>query len=238
MLPPGRMKNPIPRSPAGLDPLAREVLNLLRGRPEAADIVIGGGVALQHYVEFRPTLDLDAWWSSDARDRQGASALLHEVMAEIANSHSFRLSVRRFGETDSYELGDERGKVFSVQIAIRSVELDAPLESEWSPVKIETLRENLAAKMNALVARGAPRDYVDIYTVCTRGIASPGDCWDLWKAKNSDADVHQAATAILTKLRDIEARRPLERIADVTERGEAERIRWWFATEFPKPVRL
>ena len=54
------MKDFEPTPPQHLEPLAKDVLEGLRGREGARFIVLGGGVALQHYVEFRRTVDIDA----------------------------------------------------------------------------------------------------------------------------------------------------------------------------------
>lgn len=230
------MKNPAPHPPPILNALAREVLEALCGRPEATGVVIGGGVALQHYLPYRETVDLDAWWSQETRRTEAASRAIHETVERLARKHHLDFSVRSFGETESYELRKGTTKVFSVQIAPRTVELDQPLESEWKPVKIESLRDNLAAKMNALVNRGAPRDYLDIYTVCTHGMVSPAECWKLWQAKNPEGEVKQAATAMLTKLRDIEARRPLDKIPEARDRDQAATLRAWFPSEFARAL--
>lgn len=58
-----RSENP-PVPPRSLCPYAREVLDLLAGQSDAREIVIGGGVALSHYAEYRETFDLDAWWAT------------------------------------------------------------------------------------------------------------------------------------------------------------------------------
>jgi len=52
--------NPTP--PQSLNAFAREILDLQAGHPDPGDIVIGGGVALAHSLEYRDTQDLDAWW--------------------------------------------------------------------------------------------------------------------------------------------------------------------------------
>ncbi len=142
------MKRLEPRSPAELNPLAAEVLNSLKGQPAAAPIIIGGGVALQHYCPYRPTRDLDAWW----RDRANVEteALLDDVLKTLADQHGFSYERRAFGDTQSYELAQTGTKVFTVQIAVRSVTLDQPWPTDWNPVAIETFRDNLGAKMNAI----------------------------------------------------------------------------------------
>jgi len=35
--------------------------------------------------------------------------------------------------------------------------------------------------MVALVERGAPRDFLDIYTVCQAGLVTLEECWELWR---------------------------------------------------------
>ena len=37
-------------------------MSRLQHGPAAAEVVIGGGFALQHYHEYRATHDIDAWW--------------------------------------------------------------------------------------------------------------------------------------------------------------------------------
>ncbi len=46
--------------------------------------------------------------------------------------------------------------------------LEDSIESAWAPIKIKTLRDNVGAKMNALVGRGAPRDFIDIAAAIAR----------------------------------------------------------------------
>jgi hypothetical protein len=47
------MSLPSPTPPSRLGTYAREVLELLAGHKAAAEIVIGGGIALAHYVDYR-----------------------------------------------------------------------------------------------------------------------------------------------------------------------------------------
>ncbi|MGH8168973.1 MAG: hypothetical protein ACRETJ_00355 [Steroidobacteraceae bacterium] len=56
------MRKAEPKPPKSLNSYARELLDALAGHAEAAEIVLGGGVALSHYLEYRGTVDLDAWW--------------------------------------------------------------------------------------------------------------------------------------------------------------------------------
>ena len=61
------MSSPRPQPPDNLHPFSRELLESLTGHSEAAEIVIGGGVALSHYLQYRDTVDLDAWWRAEPR---------------------------------------------------------------------------------------------------------------------------------------------------------------------------
>jgi len=88
-----------------------------------------------------------------------------------------------WGDTESYELLQDRRKVFSFQISSRTRYLDTPGDAQWAPVLIETLRDNVASKMVALVERGAPRDMRDVYELCTREMLTIDECWQLWRDK-------------------------------------------------------
>ena len=73
----------LPKPPGNLHPLCRELLESLAGHAEAAEIVIGGGVALSHYLEYRPTVDLDAWWHGEPR--ADVVAFLEAAMQALAS---------------------------------------------------------------------------------------------------------------------------------------------------------
>jgi hypothetical protein len=225
-----------PRVPQTLHPLAREILEGFRNREAARDIIIGGGVALQHYLEFRRTVDLDAWWAKWSRPE--TESLIEEVMQGVALKHGLAFEKRLFShsQTRSFELQKEGKKVFSFQIAPRDIQLDPPLPSAWSPVQIESFRDNLGAKISALVSRGAPRDFLDIYTVCRRGLATPKECWETWQKKNPGLELSQARVTILEHLLALEGRRPLGSIAHASERAEAEALRKWIKDSLSREV--
>lgn len=222
------MRDVAPRVPASLHPLAREILNELRARPAAKEIVLGGGVALQHYCEFRSTVDLDAWWAKDARPE--TEALINEVMTTVAARHRLEVDVRQWRETQSYELKENNKKRFSFQIALRSVQLEPASDSEWAPVKLESFRDNLAAKMTALVDRGAPRDFLDVREVCYRDLAEVDECWQAWAQKNPASNAMDARLRVLHHLEQLESRRPLEIISSAEERERAREVRSWMRT--------
>jgi hypothetical protein len=90
--------------------------------------------------------------------------------------------------------------------------------------------------MVALVERGAPRDFRDVYALCQAGLTTPLQCWQLWRQRQllagSDADADRARLAVETHLARIAQHRPLAQIEDPAERAAAEQVRTWFATEF------
>jgi hypothetical protein len=217
-----------PTPPQDLNALAAEVLARLRGQPGAEHLIIGGGVALQHYCPHRRTVDLDGWWRD--RARLETEALLERVLRSVAARRGLTYQRRAFGDTQSFELVQDGRKVFTVQVAIRSVALEEPLPSAWPPVGIETFRDNLGAKMNALVGRGAPRDFLDVHEVCQRKLATPTDCWSLWHQKNPEQAVSEARSRVLHHLEQIAVRRPLADITDARERERAGRLRAWVRT--------
>jgi hypothetical protein len=69
------------QKPTQLDPLAETILDRLRLRPESAEIVLGGYFGLHHYLAYRKTHDIDAWWRGGP-SRETAQAI-REVMQEI-----------------------------------------------------------------------------------------------------------------------------------------------------------
>ncbi len=131
-------------------------------------------------------------------------------------------------EVVSIELQANRKTVFSFQVAPRDIELEPPLvaRSPFAPVPLETLADNLGAKMTALVGRGAPRDFQDVYNVVRTEIAHPDELWALFSAKNPGLDVSIAKAQVSQRLGDIELRRPLDSLLPEAQ-GEAGQLRAW-----------
>ena len=228
------MSTPLPKPPGNLHPLSRELLESLAGHAEAAEIVIGGGVALSHYLEYRPTVDLDAWWHREPR--ADVVAFLEAAMQTLASRHGFDYRRRSWGETESLELLQGTQKQFSFQISRRTLTLDEALPSQWEPVCIETLRDNVASKMTALVQRGAPRDFLDIYHVCTRDVMSRAACWRAFTDKGLGIGIDEAKRKVFARLAMIEASRPLETIQPGEARDQAARVREWYSSVFAVPT--
>lgn len=222
----------LPKPPIRLHAVAREILDELRGQPAAAMLILGGGVALQHYCEYRETRDIDAWWSDQPSAE--TQTLIERIMQSVGRRHQLTLRVRNWGETQSFELQKAAQTVFSFQVAVRSIALEPALPSSWFPVQIETLFDNLGAKMNAVVNRGAPRDFLDVYSVVDRGLITVEDLWVLWSRKNQNGDVQAAKANVAKKLVELEARRPLSSLSDSKDRDSAERVRTWIRTQLCK----
>jgi hypothetical protein len=224
------MQDPTPRVPSNLPDIAVELLTELGKYREARQIILGGGVALNHYIDSRPTVDLDAWWAAgiDA----AAFARVDAIAQGIAERRSYTLERRRFGDVASLDFVDPetKQKVFAFQIATRDAQLEPPQQSPWGFLPIERLRDNLASKMTALVARGAPRDFVDVKAAVDEKMATIAELWDLWLAKNAERDLRQARMHVLHHLEGIERRVPLREIEDTTERERLHIARLWYRT--------
>jgi len=219
--------------PKDLDPLAEKILDRLSTREEAGEIVLGGYFALKHYLDYRPTHDIDAWWRTGVA--YATERAIEQVMRAIADEEQLGFEKRRFGDTISFEFLREGQRIFSFQIALRSVELEEAIASPWPPILIETLADNVGAKMNALVDRGAPRDFSDIKHLADAHLVDASRCWELWRKKNPCEDERAAKDKVRLHLSGIQARRPLESIKEIAKRLEAQATREWFMSEFLKP---
>jgi Nucleotidyl transferase AbiEii toxin, Type IV TA system len=235
------MENREPQQPNDLDPLAAQVLEQLTNQGAAGILILGGYFALKHYLNYRQTKDIDAWWSKSSSliERQEAVQLLRQAMTQVGADNGLELQERSSATTLSLELKQGRTVIFSVQIADRDVEIDPPVVSPYPPVHIETLRDNIGAKMNALVNRGAPRDFVDVYAIVTEGIATVTEIWQCWQQKNERLDITTARLQVLRHINAIEQRRPIEQIPG-DQREQAMYVRRWIRQqllELPEPER-
>jgi len=227
------MKNIQPRQPSHLSPYTRACLDALVQENLANRISLGGAFGLFHYVDYRPTHDVDAWWSESLTEgeKQAVIQALERTLSDFGN-----VRVRAWGDVVSVELSQEGKTVFNFQIAARTIRLEEPVQAGWIDVPLDSLSDLVASKMMALVERGAPRDFLDIYTLCQAGLLSIGECWALWRRRQtlsgSDADFSRARLAIETHLERIALHRPLENITDVQQREQAWKLRNWFLSEF------
>lgn len=221
------------RRPTHMPEYATICLQALAANGLGNRISIGGGVGLLHYLDYRPTHDVDAWWlvSATAEERQQVVKLVEETLQAFG-----QLRKRVWGDVVSIELIREGKTVFSFQIASRSAQLEPPVPAQWADILVDSFPDLVASKMVALVDRGAPRDFRDIYMLCQSALTTPQECWELWRRRQQmadmDADVARARLAIETHLARIAQHRPLEEIPDPDKRAEAERLRHWFVEEF------
>jgi hypothetical protein len=223
-----------PARPTHLSEHAEQTLQALAAAGLGHAISLGGALGLLHYLDYRSTHDVDAWWvpetSSTERER-----VLQVITDTLQPSGDIR--TRRWGEVVSIELVLRGKTVFSFQIADRSAQLEPTATLSWADVSIDSLNDLVASKMVALVERGAPRDFRDIYTLCRSGLKTAADCWNLWRLRQqragSDTDAHRARLALATHLSRITQHRPIAGITDLDQREEAESLRAWFSTEFP-----
>jgi hypothetical protein len=200
-----------PQQPSHLSPYARTCLEALVKANLANHISLGGGLGLFHYLDYRPTYDVDAWWLESLAEAQKQAVVqtLQTSLSEFGN-----VRVRAWGDVVSVELAQESKTVFSFQIASRTARLEEPISAGWIDVPLDSLADLVASKMVALVE----------------------ECWALWRKRQklagSDADGARAQLAIETHLERIALNRPLDQIADLGQREQARQLRDWFLTKF------
>lgn len=229
------MKNIQPQQPASLTPYARACLDALVNANLAKHISLGGAFGLFHYLDYRSTHDVVAWWSDTVteQERQSVVDVLESALFEFG-----KVKTRSWGDVISVELLQEGKTIFSFQVAARSSRIQESISAGWIDVPLDSLADLVASKMVALVERGAPRDFLDIYSICKAGLLSANECWSLWAKRQdisgSDVDVSRACLAIETHLERISLHRPLEKIANENERQQARQSREWFSEIFLK----
>lgn len=222
-----------PARPAHLPRYAELCLEALAQAGLSNAVSIGGALGLMHYLDYRTTHDADAWWSQSATEKERLQVI--EVLRDTLADHG-QLRTRQWRDVTSIELLRDGHVIFSFQIADRSAQLEPSIPAGWTSVLLDGLPDLVASKMVALVERGAPRDFRDIFAVCRSELMTPRQCWDLWLRRQSlaggDPDISRARLAIGTHLARITLQRPLDRIADPEKRAEAESLRCWFREVF------
>jgi len=222
-----------PRRPEHPPEYAQVCLLALAEHGLGSRISLGGAFGLMHYFEYRSTHDVDAWWTPDSTSAEQGEvvAVLEEALEAFGP-----VRTRSWGDVVSIELQPAGKQLFSFQIARRSAQLEPSIPSPWEGILLDSFDDLVASKMLALVERGAPRDFLDIYNLCDERVATPSHCWQLWLRRQalagSDTDSARARLAIMTHLARIEQHRPLAQIIDDSQRDEAEQVRRWFKEEF------
>lgn len=222
-----------PTRPSAVSEYAERTLGALAEAGLGRMISLGGALGLLHYLDYRSTHDVDAWWveSATSEDRTRVLGVVERALQPFGD-----VRTRRWGEVVSLELRVAGKTVFSFQVAVRSAQLEPSGTAPWTDVSLDSFPDLVASKMVALVERGAPRDFRDIFAVCRAGLVTVAECWRLWERRErlagSDADRARARLAVETHLARIAQHRPVEGIAEPERRGEAEALRSWFAKEF------
>lgn len=225
---------PTPKRPTHIPDYAEVCLAALVAHGLGDKVSLGGAFALLHYLDYRSTYDVDAWWQLTAttQERQQVVNVLEQTLKLYGT-----VRIRSFGDVTSVELAtDARKKAFSFQIAQRSAQLSPSTTAMWLNIQLDSLADLIANKMTALVQRGAPRDFRDIYAICQSKLASMRECWQLWQKRqeltDDDADMVRAKLAVTGHLERIEQYRPLAKISDAVQHTEALRVRQWYKQEF------
>lgn len=221
------------KRPQNIPACAEACLQALSAAGLGHHISLGGAFALLHYHDYRTTHDIDAWWQPEATDKD-KEAVISTIVNALESFGTVR--IRHWQEVTSIELDTSKRKTFSFQIASRSAQLQPVTTSPWPDISLDSFTDLVASKMTALVERGAPRDFVDIYTLCHADFVTPHSCWQLWQQRQQlrgyDDDLTQAKFAVRVRLKRIEQRRPLENIQEQQARTDAEQLRNWYKSEF------
>ena len=220
-------------APKNASEYAKLTLESLAAHHLGDKLSLGGAFGLLHYLDYRPTRHVDAWWlaTTTAAEQEAVLTVIEEALSQYGEVRQ-----RSWGDVASIELRQGQQVVFSFQIARRSAQLYPSTLAEWTDVLLDSLADVIASKMVALVERGAPRDFRDIYEVCQAQLTTPDQCWKWWEQRQhlagSDIDHYRARLAVETHLARISQHRPLEQITDQNQRAAAQQVREWFLTEF------
>lgn len=227
-----------PVIPKQINPFAIVCLEALQKSGLGKYLSLGGALGLLLYHEYRYTKDVDAWWTTDAttNEQNQIIELLRKTLEQFGD-----VRVRRFGDVISLELHEEDTNRFSFQIAHRSAQLQPSLLSPWNPVKLDAFEDLVASKMAALIERGIPRDFLDIYEICQQNMATAPECWRLWLEREIKrgvyhSDLTTAVAAVLMHLNRIEKTRPLNSIKPPQAKQKAAELREWFKHVFTKEI--
>jgi hypothetical protein len=217
--------------PQNIPAFAQECLTAIAQAGLGSHLSIGGAFGLAHYYEYRTTHDIDAWWATDA-----TRVIRSQIISVIEKTLSVfgQIRTRAWGDVVSIDLRQNNRSIFSFQIAARSILLQAEITGIWQgDIRLDSFEDLIASKMTALVNRGAPRDFLDIYTLCEKQLTSISICWQLWQKRqqlsDENDDFARAKLAVQANLARIEATRPI--VNHLPEEYNI-RLRNWFKTEF------
>jgi hypothetical protein len=222
-----------PSRPTNIPIYAEACLQALVSNQLNDRISLGGAFGLLHYLDYRSTHDVDAWWntSTTTQDKEQVIKIIETALSQYG-----QVQQRTWGDVVSIELIQANKTVFSFQIAQRSAQLQPSVSADWIDVSLDSFPDLVASKMVALVERGAPRDFRDIYALCQSKLITPEQCWQLWqerqKLTGSNTETERVRLALETHLTRIALHRPLDKITDPAQKTEIEQIRNWFRKGF------
>lgn len=128
-----RMNERQPKRPSNLPDLAAICLQALVEHDLAHALSIGGALGLLHYLDYRSTNDVDAWWAQEA-DAATRSAVIR--LLEMTLQSFGEVRTRVWGDVVSIELKQEGRKIFSVKIAHRATQLEPSQVASWVAVPL------------------------------------------------------------------------------------------------------
>lgn len=141
-----------PRRPTHMPEYAEACLQALAAKRLGEKMSLGGAFGLLHYLDYRPTHDVDAWWvpSATVEDRRRVVRVVEATLQPFG-----QVKTRGWGDVVSIELMRQGKTVFSFQIARRSAQLEPSTPAPWTNVLLDSFPDLVAGKMVALVERGA-----------------------------------------------------------------------------------
>jgi len=100
--------------PKSLNFFAHTCLAALQKSGLGQFITLGGAVGLAHYHDYRTTKVVDAWWTSEAteKNKQDIIDFLKTTLENFGD-----VSIRRFGDVVSVDLRQKK-LIFRLQIAV------------------------------------------------------------------------------------------------------------------------
>lgn len=99
-----------PRYPTHVPAYARDCLEALVNQGLGDKISLGDAFGLLHYLDYRPTNDVDAWWTESATP-EDQQQIIQVIESELKPFGPVR--IRKWGEVVSVELVQDEIKVFS-----------------------------------------------------------------------------------------------------------------------------
>ena len=133
-----------PRRPVHLPELAEACLQALANHGLGETLSLCGGLGLLHYLDYRPTKDVDAWWvtSATAEEQRQVIEVIEQTLAPFG-----QVRRRAWGDVVSIELRQQKRTLFSFQIARRSAQLEPSGLAPGTKVLLDSFSDLVASKM-------------------------------------------------------------------------------------------